>query len=163
LEAIKSIPEDGWQKGIDREGVKEEYKAAETTYCFGTKKREVRLIAKRTRLKAQYDLFASYSYWIVAANLSKDEYDAQEVIHIHQQRGLMEKRIGELKHQLNMNHLPCGQFNANCLYFTIGLLAYNLLQLLKQIGLPEQYQNKTVKTRRYQIIKLAGKVITHAR
>jgi len=61
LEAIKSIPEDGWQKGIDREGVKEEYKAAETTYCFGTKKREVRLIAKRTRLKAQYDLFASYS------------------------------------------------------------------------------------------------------
>ena len=53
--------------------------------------------------------------------------------------------------------------NANSLYFTIGLLAYNLLQLLKQIGLPEEYHNKSIKTIRYQLIKLAGKVITHAR
>ncbi|PJA98686.1 MAG: hypothetical protein CO128_06045 [Ignavibacteriales bacterium CG_4_9_14_3_um_filter_30_11] len=60
-------------------------------------------------------------------------------------------------------HLPCGQFNANCLYFTIGVLAYNLLQLLKLIGLSEEYHTKTVKTLRYQLIKLAGKVVTHAR
>jgi Transposase DDE domain group 1 len=41
----------------------------------------------------------------------------------HSGRGIMEKRIGELKHQLNLNHQPCGQFNANCLYFhCLGLL-----------------------------------------
>lgn len=163
LEAIKSIPEEQWQRGIDKEGLKEDYEIAETIYFFGAKKREVRLVAKRVKLKKQYDLFLSYSYWIVGTNLKKEQYDSQKVIHIHQGRGSMEKRIGELKHQLNINHLPCGQFNANCLYFTIGLLAYNLLQLLKLIGLPEEYHNKTVKTLRYQLIKLAGKVITHAR
>jgi hypothetical protein len=163
LEAIKSIPEEQWQRGIDKEGIKEEYEIAESVYFFGAKKRLVRLVAKRVRLKRQYDLFLSYSYWIVATNLRKEECDSQEVIHIHQGRGSMEKRIGELKHQLNINHLPCGQFDANCLYFTIGLLAYNLLQLLKLIGLPEEYHRKTVKTLRYQLIKLAGKVITHAR
>ena len=163
LEAIKSIPEEQWQRGIDKEGVKENYEIAETIYLFGAKKREIRLVAKRVKLKKQYDLFSSYSYWIIGTNLKKEEYDSQKVIHIHQGRGSMEKRIGELKHQLNINHLPCGQFNANCLYFTIGLLAYNLLQLLKLIGLPEEYHNKTVKTLRYQLIKLAGKVITHAR
>jgi len=163
LEAIKSIPEEQWQRGIDKEGLKEDYEIAETIYFFGAKKREVRLVAKRVKLKKQYDLFLSYSYWIVGTNLKKKQYDSQKVIHIHQGRGSMEKRIGELKHQLNINHLPCGQFNANCLYFTIGLLAYNLLQLLKLIGLPEEYHNKTVKTLRYQLIKLAGKVITHAR
>jgi len=163
LEAIKSIPEEQWQRGIDKEGIKEEYEIAESVYFFGAKKRLVRLVAKRVRLKRQYDLFLSYSYWIVATNLRKEECDSQEVIHIHQGRGSMEKRIGELKHQLNINRLPCGQFDANCLYFTIGLLAYNLLQLLKLIGLPEEYHRKTVKTLRYQLIKLAGKVITHAR
>jgi hypothetical protein len=163
LEAIKSIPEEQWQRGLDKDGVKEDYDIAETIYCFGTKKRQVRLVAKRTKLKSQYDLFLNYSYWIVGTNLKEEQTDCQSVIHFHQGRGSMEKTIGELKHQLNINHLPCGQFNANCLYFTIGVLAYNLLQLLKLIGLSEEYHTKTVKTLRYQLIKLAGKVVTHAR
>jgi hypothetical protein len=56
-----------------------------------------------------------------------------------------------------------GQFNSNCLYFTTGLLDYNLLQLLKLVGLPEEYHNKTVRTLRYQLLKLAGKLVLHAR
>ena len=82
---------------------------------------------------------------------------------MHQGRGSMEKRIGELKNQLNLDRVPCGQFDANCLYFTIGLLAYNLLQMLKFLGLPEEYHPKSVRTLRYQLLKLAGKVIFHAR
>lgn len=82
---------------------------------------------------------------------------------MHQGRGSMERRIGELKHQLNLDKVPCGQFEANCLYFTVGLLAYNLLQMLKLLGLPEEYHNKSVRTLRYQLLKLAGKVIFHAR
>lgn len=163
LEAIKSIPEEMWKQGYHKDGLKDNYELAETKYYFGSKKRQVRLVAKRTKLKKQFDLFTNYSYWIVGTNLTEEKADAQSVIHIHQSRGSMEKRIGELKHQLNINHLPCGQFNANCLYFSIGILAYNLLQLLKLIGLPEEYQTKSVKTVRYQLIKLAGKVITHAR
>ena len=163
LEAIKSIPEESWQRGIDQEGIKEDYEVAETEYRFGTKKRTVRIVAKRTKLKKQYDLFLNYKYWIVGTNISREEKESQSIIELHSGRGIMEKRIGELKHQLNLNHQPCGQFNANCLYFTVGILAYNLLQLLKLIGLPEEYHHKTVKTLRYQLLKLAGKVVLHAR
>lgn len=163
LEAIKSIPEEKWKRAVDKDNIKEDYEAAETEYRFGSKKRTVRIVAKRTKLKKQYDLFLNYSYWIVATNLSKEDYDSQAIIELHQGRGIMEKRIGELKNQLNLDKVPCGQFDANCLYFTIGLLAYNLLQMLKLIGLPEEYHTKSVRTLRYQLLKLAGKVIFHAR
>lgn len=63
----------------------------------------------------------------------------------------------------DVNHLPMAQFNSNCFYFTVGLLAYNLLQLLKLVGLPEEHHNKTIKTLRYQLLKLAGKLVIHAR
>lgn len=163
LEAIKSIPEEQWKRGIDKDGIKEESETAETEYRFGSKKRTVRIVAKRTKLKKQYDLFLNYRYWVVATNLSKETYDSQAVIDFHEGRGSMERRIGELKHQLNLDKVPCGQFDANCLYFTIGLFAYNLLQMLKLIGLPEEYHTKSVRTLRYQLLKLAGKVVFHAR
>lgn len=163
LEAIKSIPEEKWKKSIAKDGIKENYEVAETEYRFGSKKRTVRIVAKRTKLKQQYDLFLNYSYWIVATNLSKEDYDSQAIIELHQGRGSMEKRIGELKNQLNLDRVPCGQFDANCLYFTIGLLAYNLLQMLKFLGLPEEHHTKSVRTLRYQLLKLAGKVTFHAR
>lgn len=170
LESIKSIPEEAWKRSVDKDGIKENYETAETEYQFGSKKRTVRIVVKRTKLKKQYDLFLNYSYWIVATNLpagqaglSKGTYDSQAIIELHQGRGLMEKKIGELKNQLNLDKVPCGQFDANCLYFSIGLLAYNLLQMLKLVGLPKEDHNKSVKTLRYQLLKLAGKIVFHAR
>jgi len=163
MEAIYSIPEEDWSDAIAEDGIKESYQIAQTEYCFGSKKRKVRLVVKRELLKKQIDLFSNYRYWIIATNLKEEEYDNYQIIKLHQGRGSMEKKIGELKHQINLNHLPCGQFNANLLYFTIGLLAYNLLQLLKLIGLPEEYHSKTVRSLRYQLLKLAGKLVYHAR
>lgn len=163
LAAVKTIPEDQWEREIDEDGIKENYETASTYYSFGAKKRTVRLAVKRTPLQKQGDLFLEYRYWIVATNLSEDEYEAKAVIKLHQRRGKMERIIGELKHQINLDRLPCGQFNVNCLYFTIGLLAYNLLQMLKLAGLEEQYHTKSVRTLRYQLLKLAGKVVFHAR
>jgi hypothetical protein len=163
METIYSIPEDQWTEAIAEDRIKESYQIAQTEYCFGSKKRKVRLVVKRELLKKQIDLFSNYRYWIIATNLKEEEYDNYQIIKLHQGRGSMEKKIGELKHQINLNHLPCGQFNANMLYLTVGLLAYNLLQLLKLIGLPEEYHSKTVKSLRYQLLKLAGKLVLHAR
>jgi len=75
----------------------------------------------------------------------------------------MEKRIGELKHQINLDHLPCGQFNTNILYFTIGLMAYNIIELLKIFALPPEFRSKTIRSIRYQLIKLTGKLVLQAR
>jgi hypothetical protein len=163
LETVLSIPEEDWVDAVAEDGIKEGYQLAQTEYCFGSKKRKVRLVVKRELLKKQIDLFSNYRYWIIATNLTEEKYNNYQLIKLHQGRGTMEKKIGELKHQINLNHLPCGQFNANSLYFTVGLLAYNLLQLLKLIGLLAEYHNKTVKSLRYQLLKLAGKLVLHAR
>lgn len=121
------------------------------------------MVVKRYERKDQLDLFTGeYSYWIVATNFPPEKASPQQVIHFHEKRGSLEKRIGELKHEMNVSHMTCGQFNANCLYFTIGILAYNMLQLLKIIGLPKRYRNKSVKSLRYHLLKLAGKLISHA-
>jgi len=163
LESIKSIPESEWSQAVDKDGIKEDYEISETKYRFGSKKRTVRIVVKRRKLKSQYELFSDYRYWIVATNLSQGDYDAQAIVELHQVRGSMERRIGELKHQMNLDKVPCGQYEANCLYFTIGLFAYNLLQMLKLLGLSEEYHTKSVRSLRYQLLKLAGKVVFHAR
>ena len=51
---------------------------------------------------------------------------------------------------------------SNALYFQIGTLAYNLFMIFKQI-LDTNLQKHTVKTIRYKLYNIAGKVITHSR
>lgn len=162
LEAIKSIPEDQWKQGTDKEGIKTNWQVGETTYTFSSKKKSFRLLAKREPLK-NVGLFDEYKYWIVISNLPLNEYSSNDVILFHHRRGLMERVIGELKNQFHLDHMPCGQFEANSLYFTIGILAYNILQWIKLTLLPDEYKKKSIRTIRYQLLHLAGKLIYHAR
>jgi hypothetical protein len=64
---------------------------------------------------------------------------------------------------MGMEQMPCGQFDANAMYFAIGVLAYNLAQVLKRRVLPESYGTATVATLRWKIYRLAGKLVRHAR
>jgi hypothetical protein len=61
-----------------------------------------------------------------------------------------------------MSYLPSSNLQANTFYFYIGTLAYNLFLLFKQI-LDSNFQKYTVKTIRYKLYNIAGKVISHAR
>jgi hypothetical protein len=59
--------------------------------------------------------------------------------------------------------MPCGQFEAHAMYFAIGVLAYNLAQLLKRRVLRAGYRTATVATLRWKVYRLAGKLVRHAR
>lgn len=141
LKKISQIAESDWQRGIDNDGIKTGYEVAEIDYTFIGKRKSSRLVVKRERKSSQLDLYDSseYRYWAVITNLPKDNYSTNEVILTHQMCGQMGKTIGELKHQCSLDHLPCGQFSANAMYFTIVILAANLLQLLKQDSFFEDY------------------------
>lgn len=163
LNAVKNIPETEWKQGKERDGSKAKWEVAETRYTFSSQKKIFRIVIKREEIKTQLDLFASYKYWIVGTNFPVEEYDTNAVLLFHQQRGEMERVIGELKHHYNLDHLPCGQYEANALYFTVGLLAYNLMQFVKLFTLPKDDQKKSIRTLRYRLLHLAGRVIQHAR
>lgn len=164
LKAINQIPEDQWQQGIDREAIRTDYQVAETTYAFIGKRKASRLVVKREK-KRQLDLYdtSEFRYWAIITNLLKDTHNTNEVILTHQMRGQMERTIGEIKHHGGLDHLPCGQYEANDMYFNIGILAFNLIQLLKQDTFFDDYVKSSIKTFRYKLIHLPARVSKHGR
>ncbi len=57
---------------------------------------------------------------------------------------------------------PCGQFEANTLYFHLCVTAYNLFVLLRH-SLPPEWHTRRATTLRWRVYALAAKVVCHAR
>ena len=94
---------------------------------------------------------------------SNREESAAEGIWKHHGRGQSENWHKELKLGVGMEPIPCGQREAKAVYMGIGVLAYNLAQLLKRRVLPASYRTATVATLRWKVYRLAGKLVRHAR
>ena len=163
MEAIGRIPENGWKQGKDDDGTRAEYHVAETIHTLQKTAASFRLVVKRTGRIDQHDLFEGpYKYWIIATNIPEEEKDAQAILDFQNARGEFEKMIGELKHHYALDHLPCGQFSANSLYFTIGILAFTLVQLLKRHYFGSEWCKKSVRSLRYQWLHLPSRIVSHA-
>lgn len=163
-EAISKIPESDWIEGKNADGSPAGYQVAETVHILDQCRNSFRLVAKRTRRTQQDDLFyGPYHYWIIATNIAYKEKDTQAMIHFQNGRGEFEKMIGELKHHYGLDHMPCGQFDANCLYFTIGILAHTIVQLLKRDHFGSEWKKKSVRSLRYYWLHVPSRIISHAR
>lgn len=164
MAAVARIPKTAWKQGRFDDGTRADYQVAETVHTMNQCTHAFRLVVKRTRRRHQDDLFdGNYHYWIIATNIPEQEKDAQAIIHFHNGRGEFEKMIGELKHHYGLDHLPCGQFSANSLYFTIGMLAFTLVQLLKRHYFGAEWKKKSVRTLRYYWLHLPSRIVSHAR
>ncbi len=158
---IQHLAEAAWQPYRTADGIATDREIAETVHTLNATKQAFRLIVLRWK-NPQPSLFEAdrYCYHAVATNR---EAAACEVIWKHNERGNCENWHKELKIGLGMEQMPCGQLEANALYFAIGVLAYNLAQLLKRRVLPEPYRTATVATLRWKLYRLAGKLVRHAR
>jgi hypothetical protein len=158
---IRHLPETAWQPYRTADGLSTDREMAETVHSMNGTEQAFRLIVLRWP-NPQPSLFEAdrYCYHAVAANR---EEAANEVIGKHNGRGNSENWHKELKGGLGMEQMPCGEFEANAMYFAIGVLAYNLAQLLKRRVLPASYRTATVATLRWKLYRLAGKLVRHAR
>lgn len=101
-------------------------------------------------------------YHVIATN-ADESMSAQDVVMFYRRRGdTSENQIKELKNGFNLSYLPSSNFISNAFYFQIGVLAYNLFILFKQM-LKDSWQRHTVATIRYKFYRLAGKVVKHSR
>src|SRR5713226_3496300 len=159
--AIAQIPAGQWQRFYHRDGLATDREIAETVHCMNETKQAFRLMVLRWP-NPQPSLFETtpYFYHAVATNR---EGRASQVIWDHNQRGESENWHKELKLGYGMEQMPCGTQAANSLFFAIGVLAYNLGVLLKAQLLPEEYRHSTVQTLRWQLYRLAGKLVRHGR
>lgn len=158
---IQHLPETAWQPYHTAEGFRTDREIAETIHTMKGTKEAFRLIVLRWA-NPQPSLFEAdrYGYHAVATNRGES---ACEVVWKHNERGQSENWHKEVKIGLGMEQMPCGEWEANAMYFAIGVLAYNLAQRLKRQVLPESYRTATVATLRWKVYRLAGKLVRHAR
>jgi hypothetical protein len=161
--AIRQIAESDWKPYRTREGIATDREIAETVHCMNETKQAFRLIAVRWK-NPQPGLFDSepYYYHAVISNRAEQE-TASEVLWRHNQRGESENWHKELKLEFGMEQMPCGQLEANAVFFGIGVLAYNLGLVLKAQLLPAEYRHASVATLRWKLYRVAGKLVRHSR
>lgn len=161
-EVIEEIPDDKWQLVVKD---KESFLLAETVHAPGSDSKQplpaFRLIVTK-KLSGQLALFAdAINYRALISN--RKDLTAEELLGFHNARGTAEKAIGELKNGFGLDHLPCGQLMANAAFMQICLLAYNLVQIFKQAGLPSGWKKFCVKNLRFRLLCQAAIVTDHAR
>jgi hypothetical protein len=154
LTAIRAIPEGDWKS------YKNGY-IAETIHCMEKTEKAFRLMV--IRRPYQGTLFseeeASVKYTVIATNRMDS---AEDVVTWYNQRGeCSENRIKELKIGFGMERMPCGQFEANAVFFRIGIVAYNLFRLFLLKTLAPSWHRHQVQTVRWRLYQIAGKIVFH--
>ena len=101
----------------------------------------------------------SVRYIVIATNRMES---AEDVVRWYNQRGeCSENRIKELKIGFGMERMPCGQYEANAVFFRIGVLAYNLYRLFLLKILSPSWHRHQVQTIRWRLYQIAGKIVFH--
>jgi hypothetical protein len=153
---IKAIPEGAWKKFRDGE-------VAETVHCMNKTNAAFRLIIMRR--PQEQDLFeekAAYRYHAVASN--RENEDAAATLEWYSKRGdASENRIKDLKIGFGIDYMPCGTFEANAVFFCIGVLTYNLYLGFRDAALGSGWERAQVQTVRWRLFQTAGKIVRHGR
>lgn len=163
--AIREIKGWEWRKLRDKDGIEAGREYAEIVHSMNDTNHAFRIIVERWK-NPEMDLFRKteeYCYHGIATNYREEEKDGEGVIWWHNGRGNSENYNKELKIGLNLDYMPCGEFEANAVWFGIGILAYNLFIASKMFLFPGSWVKKTISTVRWQFIQMAGKVIKRAR
>lgn len=173
MKTIRSIPDTAWNPYYTIDGIKTDREIAmtvhamENTGAFG--------LAVMRWKKGQMTLFdqREYFYHAIATNLA---VDPEKVILKHQEsipepctavwkyneRAQMENLIKELKYGIGMNHMPCGEFEANAMYFGIGILTYNLMIAKKYLVIKEGMEKNAMETLRWNLMQIPAWIVSHA-
>lgn len=120
-----------------------------------------RLIVLRWK-ERQGDLFKDvYSYHCIATNVI--EGSGEEGVWRYNGRAHIENHIKEIRGGFGMQRLPSGDFLANAVHFAIGIMSYNLFIAQKLLVMPEEWKTKTIKSLRWLLVEVGGKLIYHGR
>ena len=171
-ELITSTKQADWQPLYDRKGKEiSGHSSYRTLHTIGDYDQAFTVVIQRKPMKGQLDLetlqsgeeiFAqAYVYRAIATN--RESMSNSEVIHWYKQRAEdSENRIKELKRDFGADTLPCSDFKANALYFSICTLSYNLYALMRQL-LPGGMETSRAKTIRWRLYSMAAKIIKTGR
>jgi len=96
----------------------------------------------------------------IVTNLSAK---AKGIVHFYNGRGTAEQWIKEGKYALNWTRLSCHRFVANQVRLQLFVLAYNLGNFLRRLGLPGAIKDWSLRSLQIKLIKMGGRIVRHAR
>jgi len=85
------------------------------------------------------------------------------VVHFYNGRGTAEQWIKEGKYALNWTRLSCHKFVANQVRLQLFILAYNLGNFMRRLGLPKAVEDWSLQSLQLKLIKTGGRIVRHAR
>lgn len=170
---IRGIAESKWKPFYDAHGVKTNREIAVTVHAMENTE-AFSLVVLRWK-KEQLNLLEpeKYFYHAIATDL---DINAAAMIKLHEEsvpdacravwryneRAQMENCIKELKIGMGMEHMPCGEFEANAMYFSIGVLTYNLMVAQKYFVIREGMQKSTIATLRWKLVQIGAWIVDHS-
>lgn len=154
---IEQQPEEQWSPLQDREGqMIEGESTCRVVHTMDKSQHAFTVIVQRRKIQGQLTLDledemtskviqrGAYLYRAIATN--RNEMTDSELVHWYNQRGEhSENRIKELKNDFGAERMPCSDFDANALYFSLCMLAYNLFALMRAL-LPARFESSRAKT-----------------
>jgi len=110
------------------------------------------------------DLFEHRPYCYHAIATNNWEIEAMHWLEVHNGRmGTIEQSHRELKSELGSNYNPSHEFEKNRGYFLLGVLAYNMAQVMKLYYLGKDALTMSVKRFRYLFIHVCGSIVKTGR
>ena len=85
------------------------------------------------------------------------------VVRFYNKRGTAEQWIKEGKQAVKMTRLSCHRFRSNQVRLALSLLAYNLGNLWRRLGLPRGIENWSLTSLQQRLVKTGGRLVKHAR
>jgi len=167
---INSLTEIDWEPVITS-GEESKMCSHRTTHKISNYEKPFTLIIQRTPKSGQQQLdfdeesdnlqAGGYVHRAIATSLNS--MSDSEIINWYNMRAeKSENKIKELMLDFGAAHMPCGQFQANALYFSICTLSYNLFVMLRN-HLPDEFKKSRAKAVRLRIYAMAAKLIKHSR
>jgi hypothetical protein len=91
------------------------------------------------------------------------EMPSRAVVRFYNKRGTAEQWIKEGKQAVKMTRLSCHRFRSNEVRLALSLLAYNLGNLWRRLGLPRGIENWSLTSLQQRQVKTGGRLVKHAR
>ncbi len=171
-EAIKEISEEQWRPYHNIHGTKTDREIAVTVHAMNETAAFTLVVMRWKKEHPSLLEPDGYFYHAIATNM---EADGEAAIKIHNEsvpdacravwqyneRAQMENCLKELKIGVGMEQMPCGEFEANAMYFSVGVLTYNLMIAQKHFVIQEGMQNCTIATLRWKLLQVTGWIANH--
>lgn len=169
---IQALPKEAWKplRKVTDKGLivgRKEWAEVEFVPSKASRKKGMqpdRYLAIRIR-PAQGELFQDgtpYHYFAVVTNIWS--WDGEKLLRWQRERcGTVEKAHDILKNDLAGGVMPAKRFFANAAWWRLNILTYNVLSVMKRKSLPSSWWSVRLKTLRYHLLCIAGRIIEHGR